>query len=93
MPTTPAVFQRETDDWTHIAVTQQGAAYDDAWSYQIVPRLPRPTGTWTAAIANLTGQKGINIVGLTAGYYWVFIRIDGQDGYIPILDPIDLIIS
>ena len=85
------VFQRETDDWVKWPVTQNGVPYTGAWSYQIVAHGARPTGSWITAVVN-GADKGINIEALTAGYYWVFIRIDGQAPYIPVLDPEDLII-
>jgi hypothetical protein len=79
-------FQRETDDWAEVPVTHQGQAYTDAWSYQIVPWRGRPTGSWTTA--KISGAaKGFDISGLAPGYYWLFIRIDGQAPYAPELNP------
>lgn len=85
-------FQRETDDWFYVPVTQDDADYTGAWSYQIRPYGSRPTGSWLTAVTN-TGRKGIDIQGMAAGFYWLWIRIDGQGAYTPVLDPEDLIIE
>ena len=91
-------YQRETDDWLGYTLNQYNPAtatfdtYTGNWSYQIVARGLRPTGTWQPAIT-LGSQKGIDINSLPAGYHQVFIRIDGQGAYVPVLDPIDLIIQ
>ena len=86
------VMQRETDDWVKWPVTQNGAAYTGAWSYQIVAYGARPTGTWLTAVVN-GADKGVDIQGLTAGYYSIFVRIDGQGAYVPVLNPKSLIIA
>jgi hypothetical protein len=82
-------FQRETDDWAYIPVTQNGVAYTGSWSYQITAYGARPTGSWLTAVVN-SGSKGIDIQGMSKGFYWLWIRIDGQGVYVPVLDPIDL---
>ncbi len=89
---TQIAFQRETDDFRALTVTHQGSAYTGSWSYQIVPNGSRPTGSWSSAVTN-GADKGIDVQGLTVGYYWVFIRIEGQAPYAPVLDPIDLVIK
>lgn len=86
------VFQRETDDWIKWPVTQDGVEYTGNWSYQIVPYGTRPTGTWLTAVPQ-AGNKGINVENLASGYYNVFIRIDGQGAYAPVLNPKPLIIQ
>jgi hypothetical protein len=86
------IYQRETDDWRAIDVALNGNAYTGGWSYQIVTYGSRPTGSWTSAVV-LSGAKGIDIQGLTVGSYQVFLRIDGQTPYAPVLDPIDLVIE
>lgn len=85
-------FQRETDDWAEIPVTQNSVDYTGSWSYQITAYGNRPTGAWLSAVTN-SGKKGIDIQGMSAGYYWLWIRIDGQSPYAPVLDPEDLIIE
>lgn len=82
-------FQRETDDFVAWPLTQNDVTYTGAWSYQIVAYGGRPTGAWITAKVN-GGIKGIDIENLAVGAYWVFIRIDGQGSYVPILDPVDL---
>lgn len=97
MSTSAPIYQRETVDWRALDVLrtppgQPTAPYAGDWSYQIVPYGSRPTGSYTAAV-ELNGVKGVNISGLSAGTYWVFIRIDGQTPYVPIQNPLDLIIE
>ena len=85
-------YQRETDDWRGFTLALRGAAYTGSWSYQIVARGARPIGTWLSSVT-LNGEKGIDIQGLAAGYYWVFFRPDGQAPYAPILGPVDLVMK
>ena len=85
------VYERETDDWAHIPVIQDGTTYTGNWSYQIVPYGDRPTGTWTTAVVN-GGLKGVDIQGLVVGYYTVFIRIDGLAGYAPVVENTDYLV-
>jgi len=82
MPT----IQRETDDWLAWPITQAGSTYLGQWSYQIVPWRSRPTGSWLPAVT-VGAAKGIEVAGLTPGYYSVFVRIDGQGSYVPVADP------
>lgn len=84
-------LQRATDDWAEIPVTLKGEPYTGAWSYQITGygNGAQPTGTWLTAVVN-GGAKGVDIQGMSPGYYWVWIRIDGQGVYTPVLDPEDL---
>ena len=96
---TVVAYQRETNDWRSFTLNQYNSttsaweAYTGAWSYQIVARGSRPTGTWISAVV-VGGFKGINILGLTVGHYWIFFRIDGQaGGYIPVLDPVELVMQ
>jgi len=89
----PIPYQRETDDWRGFTITNQTTGLPAAnWSYQIVSKGARPAGSWLSAVVN-GGQKGVDIQGLTAGYYWVFFRIEGQAPYAPVLDPVDLVIK
>jgi len=90
---TVIAYQRETDDWRGFTVTNQTTGQlATGWSYQIVARGARPTGSWLSAVVNGT-QKGIDIQGLSAGYYSVFFRIEGQAPYAPVLDPVELVIK
>ena len=84
--------QRETDDWFYIPVTQDDATYTGAWSYQITAYGARPTGAWLTAVVNI-GRKGIDIQGMLPGFYWLWIRIDGQGAYVPVEAPEDLIVE
>jgi hypothetical protein len=88
-------LQRETDDWVYVPLLQAGAAYTGAWSYQIVPYMQRPGylgATWVPAVEN-GGARGVDVVGLASGHYWIWPRIDGQDPYVPVTDPILLVIA
>lgn len=97
---TAVSYQRETDDWRGFTLTQLDTsvqppvpvAYAGAWSYQIVARGARPTGSWLSAVTRGTA-KGIDIQNLPAGYYSVFFRIDIGAPYAPVLDPIDLVMK
>lgn len=84
--------QRETDDWFYKPIEQGGNLYTGAWSYQITAYGSRPTGAWLTAVTN-SGLKGVDIQGMSAGYYWLWIRIDGQTPYVPIEAPEDLIVE
>lgn len=77
------VMERETDDWVEWHPTQKGQPYLGAWSYQIVAYGARPTGTWLTAVVN-GGDKGVDINSMTVGYYYIFIRPDGQGAYVPV---------
>jgi hypothetical protein len=91
-------YPRETDDWRGFTLSQYDyetstwGTYAGAWSYQIVPHHTRPTGTWLTAVV-LGTKKGIDIAGLTAGYHWIFFRIDGQGTYVPVLGPVELVME
>lgn len=87
-----ATFQRETYDWLKVTVHHAGVVYEGAWEYQIVPHGDRPTGTWVAAVQN-GGDLGVVIQGLAPGYHWLFYRIDGVSPYLPVPDPITLLIQ
>jgi hypothetical protein len=86
------VVQRETDDWLYKPIYQDGTLYTGSWSYQITAYGARPTGAWLTAVTN-TGRKGIDIQGMSKGYYWLWIRIDGQGTYAPVEAPEDLIVE
>lgn len=86
---TVRIFERETDDWAQIPVTQDDASWTGGWSYQIVSYGARPSGTWLPAVTNAS-QKGVDIAGLTTGYYDLYIRIDGLAGYAPIFKNADV---
>jgi len=83
--------QRETVDWVKKTHYQNGVTYTGSWSYQIVPFRSRPTGSWVNAVVN-GSDKGIDVSGLSANYYWVFYRIDGVAPYIPVEDPEVLVV-
>lgn len=83
MKRNPRIFERETDDWAHVPVTQDDESWTGSWSYQIVVYGARPTGTWLPAVTNAT-LKGVDIQGLTVGYWDLYIRIDGLAGYAPV---------
>lgn len=93
-------YQRETSDWRGLVFRELDTSvdppvrkiYTGSWSYQIVAKGARPVGTWLSAVTRGVA-KGIDIVGLAAGYYWVFVRVEGQSPYAPKLDPIDLVIK
>ena len=89
---TQVVYQRETDDWRGFSLTQDGQPYAGAWSYQIVAKGTRPTGSWQSAVTRGLA-KGVDIQNLSAGYYSIFFRIEIGAPYAPVLDPIDLVIK
>jgi hypothetical protein len=89
---TQVVYQRETDDWRGFAIIQDGQPYAGAWSYQIVAKGARPSGSWQSAVTRGVA-KGVDIQNLAAGYYSLFIRVDIGAPYAPVLDPIDLVMK
>lgn len=88
------IVQRETDDWFYKPIKQGDNLYTGAWSYQITSygNGARPTGAWLPAVTN-DGLKGVDIQGMSKGFYWLWIRIDAQSPYAPLEAPEDLIVE
>lgn len=88
--------QRESYEFRPVSLTSKSSgAYTGAWSYQITAERVRPTRTDEAWIAAKThaSRSGIAIQNLTKGTHWVWFRIDDDDPYVPVPDPVTLLIS
>lgn len=91
-------YQRATSDWRGFTLRQYDFEnliwedYTGAWSYQITAYGTQPDpDEWLPAVP-MGAMKGVAITGLTAGYYWIWFRIDDADPYVPVNDPIELAI-
>jgi hypothetical protein len=82
------VVERETYEFRSAAVRDAaGLLYTGTWHYQITPHNERPVGTWITAVTH-AGKTGFTIQSLTAGDYLLWIRLDDDSPYLPVVAPV-----
>jgi hypothetical protein len=82
------VAQRETLEFRPVTVRDTaGTVYTGTWHYQITAWNLRPVGTWLPSVSH-AARTGFVIESLTAGDYALWIRLDDDNPYLPVVEPV-----
>jgi hypothetical protein len=89
MPT----LQRETYEFRPVTLRDAaGLIYTGGWHYQITVYGARPTGTWLPAVTH-AGKVGFVIQNLAAGTYLLYPRLDDDNPYLPVVEPVPFTVA
>ena len=81
-------LERETYEFRTATIRDaKGLAYTGGWHYQITPLGQRPVGAWLPSVSH-AGATGFEVQNLTAGTYLLWLRLDSDAPYLPVVKPV-----